>query len=90
MSRYRVQVFTDDSNVKEWEDLTPDKINHIEFKGKWFDEVRHGRWKETTTLNLWECSVCGQMIYSETVLDRKAFHKWCGRCGARMDGEQNG
>lgn len=48
-------------------------------------EVRHGRWEETTTLNLWECSVCGQMIYSETVLDRKTFHKWCGKCGAKMD-----
>lgn len=48
-------------------------------------EVRHGRWKETTTLDLWECSVCGHMIYSETVLDRKTFHKWCGKCGAKMD-----
>ena len=46
---------------------------------------RRGRWKETTILNLWECSVCGGMIYSETVLDRKTFHKWCGRCGAKMD-----
>lgn len=54
-------------------------------------EVRHGRWEETTTLNLWECSVCGQMIYSETVLDRKTFHKWCGNCGAKMDEvEDNG
>ena len=48
-------------------------------------EVRHGWWKETTTLDLWECSVCGCVIYSETEIDRKIYHKCCGRCGAQMD-----
>ena len=63
--------------------------NSGEFDSVWkpYEEVRHGRWKETTTLNLWECSVCGNMVYSETALDRKHFHKWCGKCGTRMVGE---
>ena len=48
-------------------------------------EVKHGRWIETTVPELWECSVCGCVIYSETEIDRKIYHKWCGRCGAKMD-----
>lgn len=60
-----------------------------EFIGRLPSAERHGRWKETKILNLWECSVCGRMIYSETVLDRKTFHKWCGRCGAKMDEVDN-
>lgn len=50
-------------------------------------EVKHGRWIETTVPELWECSVCGCVIYSETEIDRKIYHKWCGRCGAKMDGD---
>lgn len=33
----------------------------------------------------WECSECGQMIFSETEEDRKKFHAFCGRCGAKME-----
>lgn len=51
-------------------------------------EVKHGRWIETTVPELWECSVCGCVIYSETEIDRKIYHKWCGRCGARMVNEE--
>lgn len=36
--------------------------------------------------NLWECSLCRCTIYSESESDRNEFHKWCGRCGARMKG----
>ena len=32
----------------------------------------------------WKCSECGQVIYSETEKDRKEFHAFCGRCGAKM------
>ena len=49
---------------------------------------RHGRWIETTVPELWECSVCGCVIYSETEIDREHYHKWCGRCGAKMDEEE--
>ena len=32
----------------------------------------------------WKCSECGQVIYSETEKDRREYHVFCGRCGARM------
>lgn len=32
----------------------------------------------------WKCSKCGQVIYSETEKDRREFHAFCGRCGAKM------
>lgn len=67
-----MKVFTDDSNVKEWEDLTPDKINHIKFKGKLYDEVRHGKWVDL------HCSVCGKVGW----MDEDTY---CPNCGARMD-----
>ena len=38
----------------------------------------------------WKCSECGQVIYSETEKDRREYHAFCGRCGARMESEQNG
>lgn len=38
----------------------------------------------------WKCSECGQVIYSGAENDRREFHAFCGRCGARMEVEQNG
>lgn len=32
----------------------------------------------------WKCSECGQVMYSETEKDRREFHAFCGRCGAKM------
>lgn len=32
----------------------------------------------------WKCSECGHIIYSETEKDRRNFHAFCGRCGAKM------
>ena len=51
-------------------------------------EVRHGRWEKMDGTDLWCCSVCGNTIYSEDETDRERFHKWCGRCGALMDGDE--
>ena len=45
-------------------------------QGKWIDKGK----------NLWKCSNCGMVIYSESEQDRNEFHKWCSRCGARMKG----
>ena len=47
-----------------------------------------GEWKVrgNPKRNLWECSLCRCTIYSESERDRNEFHKWCGRCGARMKG----
>lgn len=72
MSRYYVKVFTDDSNVKEWEDLTPEKIRRIKFKGKLYDEVRHGKWIDL------HCSVCGKVGWMDE-------DNYCPNCGARMN-----
>lgn len=38
----------------------------------------------------WKCSKCGQVIYSETEQDRREFHAFCGRCGAKMVEPQEG
>ena len=43
-----------------------------------------GYWIEKDD-NLYECSECGQYIYSETEHDLLEFHAFCGRCGAKME-----
>ena len=43
-------------------------------QGEWVDKGK----------NLWKCSNCEMVIYSESEQDRNEFHKWCSRCGARM------
>ena len=60
------------------------RIKPEQKKGKWevqpsIDDDRPFIW--------WKCSVCGQIIYSETERDRREFHAFCGRCGADMRGE---
>ena len=89
MSNYYVKVFTDDSNVKEWEDLTPDEIHHIEFKGKRYDEVRHGMWKGINKNKYNDdeatCSICGLTFVSG--YSDPAWWDYCPNCGSRMDGD---
>lgn len=46
-------------------------------------EPKTGHWIEKDD-NLYECSECGQYIYSETEYDLLEFHAFCGRCGAKM------
>lgn len=46
--------------------------------------VKHGRWVKDAG-EWWHCSECGQQMFSMSKQDREEFHKWCGRCGARMD-----
>ena len=91
MSRYYVKVFVDDSNEIEWEDLTPDKINHIEFKGKWFDEVRHGKWIDDKVAFYRVCSECGAVVRQNTnevylleCMETVGALNYCPNCGARM------
>ena len=36
----------------------------------------------------WKCSECGHVIFSESDRDRKEFHAYCGRCGAKMKDEE--
>lgn len=49
-----------------------------------------GKWRKgyETQPNLHECSVCGNVIYSEHDNDIKVFHKFCGKCGADMRGKE--
>ena len=54
------------------------------WKNKWLkSQKKTGHWLEKDD-NLYECSECGQYIYSETEHDLLEFHAFCGRCGARM------
>lgn len=45
---------------------------------------RAGIWNVTNEANLWKCSNCGLVIYSETERDITFNHAYCGRCGAEM------
>ena len=45
-----------------------------------------GHWIAMEKKNLFRCSECGAVIYSESEYDRNEFHKFCGRCGADMRG----
>lgn len=89
MSNYLVKVYTDDSNVKEWEDLNPDEIHHIEFKGKRYDEVKHGRWDRKYRANFM-CSVCKYWVittdeYGNRIDGDMDDYLYCPNCGSRMD-----
>ena len=53
-------------------------------KGKWLVQPSTGDDRPNIW---WKCSVCGQVVFSETERDRKEFHAFCGRCGADMRGE---
>lgn len=81
MSNYYVRVFTDDSNEIEWKNLIPDEIHYIEFKGKRYAEVRHGKWigKPIAGYSTVKCSVCG-VAYTEN----SGRWSYCPNCGSDM------
>ena len=45
---------------------------------------KRGRWIEDSE-GWWHCSECGRQIPPMLKQDLNEFHKWCGRCGAKMD-----
>ena len=47
---------------------------------------KSGKWiqRETDNTDWWECSECGAVIYSEHEYDMNEYHRFCGRCGAKM------
>ena len=65
------------------------KLELLEKQGQ---ELRTGHWilqpsnKEQGERDFiwWKCSKCGQVIFSETEKDRREFHAFCSRCGAKM------
>ena len=68
-----------------------------DFAHEWVDKqpsadvqpVRRGHWQEakTRTYGIYECDVCKGWTY---IPNEPRDYKFCPRCGARMDGEQNG
>jgi len=50
--------------------------------------VQRGHWQEakTRTYGIYECDVCKGWTY---IPNEPRDYKFCPRCGARMDGEQN-
>lgn len=50
---------------------------------------KRGKWiNKDTRNNLYECSECGLITYSESVQNLKEFERFCSRCGARMEVER--
>ena len=47
--------------------------------------VRHGRWIKITPSGIHECSKCGKYVMTCNI----EAYKYCQRCGARMDGDNN-
>ena len=48
--------------------------------------VIHAKW-EYNPINFWKCSNCGVVVSILNDTERKKFHKFCSRCGAKMDEE---
>lgn len=51
-----------------------EELPTAEKKGKWVPYK-----------DMWECSVCGNVIYAINKADLKVFNAYCGMCGARME-----
>lgn len=50
------------------------------------DPVKHAHWiRKSKASGWWKCSNCNCTIWSEHEEDRTEFHRYCGRCGCRMD-----
>ena len=57
-------------------------------------EVKHGEWiyhecvlSYNGTISGHSCSVCRAFVHEETFDNDTFYEKYCGNCGARMDGE---
>lgn len=59
----------------------------------WFCEIAsedvkpvvHAHWELCALKDFWKCSECGETIFSKSEEDRNKYHRFCGRCGAKMD-----
>lgn len=59
------------------------------------EPVKHGRWIWNKRLGEWYCSNCDRIMTPYTVEKSEGEYEmaqpfYCGWCGARMDGEENG
>lgn len=80
---------TDDSTIKGWKDLKPDKIHTIDFQGNQYDEVRYGKWIDPEDPTCYKCSVCGEYATQEYGLAEPIFWRYCPNCGAKMGEVEN-
>ena len=49
------------------------------------EPVQHGHWIKITPSGVYECSKCGKYVMTCDIEE----YKYCHRCGARMDGDNN-
>ena len=63
-------------------------VSPIEKVGNWILQPSNKEQGERDFI-WWKCSECGQVIFSETEQDRREYHAYCGRCGAKMDVPDN-
>ena len=76
--------------AREYADVTISEIrNRLEKLPSAQPERIRGRWIAKEKKNLFRCSKCDAVIYSESEYDRNEFHKFCGRCGADMREEKD-
>ena len=68
----------------EWDDVCKATANELPSVQPAQPERIRGRWIAKEKKNLFRCSKCDAVIYSESEYDRNEFHKFCGRCGADM------
>lgn len=73
------QAFT---YIKDSEEVLKKLLNYIGLNNL----CHSGRW-EYVEHDLWKCSECGDMIYSESSQDRLKHHLYCSKCGAKMNKE---
>ena len=83
------EAFEKDSDLQKWDSGCWIRFKLFENVLKDMPEIEEktGHWIKYNDKGLWECSECGEIIYSETEQDRKEKHKYCNMCGAKMKGE---
>ena len=86
-----IEVIKDIYNYTKWDTYTTNEARTMAIEAL-KQEPKAGHWilqpsnKEQGERDFiwWKCSECGQVIYSETERDRREYHAFCGRCGAKM------
>lgn len=83
-----------DTWAEVWDEVIDECLNLLEsMPAADVQEVRHGKWIDTEPKYNYEnhcaahyqCSECGR----RTGIKQTRTYKYCPRCGARMDGEEN-
>ena len=66
------------------------KLFTTRIKGLPAEGPKLGKWiKKDTRNDLYECSKCGLVTYSESLQNLKEFERFCSRCGARLEVDED-